>query len=132
MILINKILKEISGIYLNNMIKKAIIISLSGYKLSKSEISIFKQYLPWGVILFSRNIKDLNQLKKLIVSIKKITKDKNYPILIDEEGGEVSRLKNILNNEIFSQKYFGQIYEKNPMVGFGVYNLYLDTVQVHY
>ena len=39
------------------MIKKAIIISLSGYKLTKSEINIFKKYLPWGVILFKRNIK---------------------------------------------------------------------------
>ena len=123
-----EILKEISGIYLNNMIKKAVIISLSGYKLSKSEINIFKKYLPWGVILFSRNIKDFNQLKKLIISIKKITKDKNYPILIDEEGGEVSRLKNILNNKVFSQKYFGKIYEKNPILGFGVYNYYINQI----
>ena len=61
------------------MVKKAIIISLSGYKLTKTEINIFKKYIPWGVILFKRNIKDFFQLKKLILSIKKITKDKKYP-----------------------------------------------------
>ena len=47
------------------MKKKAIIISLKGYKLSKNEIKLFKRYLPWGVILFNRNIKDYNQLKEL-------------------------------------------------------------------
>ena len=57
-------LKEIFGNFLNKMKKKAIIISLSGYKLSKDEINIFQKHLPWGVILFSRNIKDFNQLKK--------------------------------------------------------------------
>ena len=62
------------------MIKKAIIISISGYKLTKSEINIFRNYLPWGVILFKRNIQNFNQLKELISSIKKITKDKRYPI----------------------------------------------------
>ena len=88
------------------MIKKAIIISLSGYKLTKTEINIFKKYIPWGVILFKRNIKDFFQLKKLILSIKKITRDKKYPILIDEEGGDVSRLQNIINNKNFFTKIF--------------------------
>ena len=76
-------------------IKKAIIISLSSYKLSSQEIKIFKKYNPWGVILFRRNIKNYNQVKKLTSEIKKVTNDKNYPILIDEEGGKVSRLKGL-------------------------------------
>ena len=88
------------------MKKKAIIISLAGIKLTKSEKTIFKKYLPWGVILFKRNIKNFIQLKKLILSIKKITKDRNYPILIDEEGGDVSRLRGLINNNIFSQRFF--------------------------
>ena len=91
--------------------KKAIIISLAGLKLSKHEIVLLKRYSPWGIILFKRNIKNYNQLKELIYSIKKITKDKNYPILIDEEGGEVSRLQNIINNSLFSQRYFGKLFD---------------------
>ena len=51
------------------MIEKAIIISISGYKLTKIEKKIFKEHLPWGVILFKRNIKNFQQLKKLILSI---------------------------------------------------------------
>ena len=112
------------------MMKKAIIISLAGFKLSKSEINLFKQYLPWGVILFKRNINNYIQLKKLILSIKQITKDKNYPILIDEEGGEVSRLQNILNNKLFSQKYFGQVYEANNRIGLGLYRYYINEMSV--
>ncbi len=110
------------------MLKKAVIISLSGYKLTSTEIELFKNYLPWGVILFSRNIKDLHQLKKLIKSIRKVTKDMKYPILIDEEGGEVSRLKNIINNKLFSQKYFGKIYESNHIVGIKIYQNYINKL----
>ena len=110
------------------MIKKAIIISLSGFKLKKDEIKLFKKYLPWGVILFKRNIKNYSQLKKLISSIKKITKDKKYPILIDEEGGNVTRLQSIVNNKHFSQRLFGQIYEANARVGTSIYKKYINEI----
>ncbi len=110
------------------MKKKAIIISIAGYKLSQSEINIFKNYLPWGVILFKRNIKNFLQLKKLILSIRKITKDKKFPILIDEEGGKVTRLHNIINNDLFSQRFFGKIYETNSEVGLGLYKNYINEV----
>ena len=76
------------------MIRKAAIISISGISLSLDEINIFKKEKPWGVILFKRNISSEKQLKKLTSFIKKIMKDKNYPILIDEEGGKVTRLSN--------------------------------------
>ena len=74
------------------MNRKAVIFGLSGYKLTAEEKKILKKEKPWGVILFSRNINDLYQLKKLINNIKTIAKDKKYPILIDQEGGKVSRL----------------------------------------
>ena len=110
------------------MIKKAIIISLSGYKLTRREISLFQNYLPWGVILFKRNIKNFHQLKKLILSIKKITKDKKYPVLIDEEGGDVSRLQNFIYNRLFSQRYFGQLFEDDPRIGLGLYRNYINEI----
>ena len=110
------------------MVKKAIIISLSGYKLTKAELNIFKQYLPWGVILFRRNIRDFTQLKRLILSIKKITRDKNFPIMIDEEGGDVSRLENIIDNKNFSQKFFGKIFDSNQKIGSNIYKYYVNEI----
>ncbi len=44
------------------------------------------------------------------MSIRKLTKDKNYPILIDEEGGKVCRLPYDKNRKKFSQKFFGDLF----------------------
>ncbi len=110
------------------MKKKAIIISLAGYKLTKNEVNIFKKYLPWGVILFSRNVKNFKQLKDLIKSIRKITKDRKYPVLIDEEGGDVTRLYNLMNNKSFSQNYFGNLFEINSKVGLSIYKHYVNEI----
>ena len=95
------------------MIKKAIIFGIKGYQLTKKEKKLFRKTQPWGIILFSRNIKDIYQLKILINNIQKIHKDKKYPILIDQEGGKVSRLNKILNLELFSQNFFGRLYKKD-------------------
>ena len=110
------------------MIKKAIIISLSGLKLTKKERNLFKTNIPWGIILFKRNIKNYKQIKDLISSIRKITKDKYYPILVDEEGGAVTRFSNVFNNKSYSQKYFGNIYEKNISMGLSIYKNYINNV----
>ena len=110
------------------MKKKAIIISLSGFYLTKKEKKLFKYYLPWGIILFKRNIKDFNQLKKLILSIKRITKDNKFPVLIDEEGGAISRLTDLISNKNFSQRYFAQIYEINQKIGIGIYKIYINEI----
>ena len=74
------------------MKKKAIIISIKSFKLSKKEKNLFIKEKPWGLILFKRNIRDFDQIKRLIKTIKKISKDQKFPIMIDEEGGTVSRL----------------------------------------
>ena len=55
--------------------RKAFIVGLKSYKLSNSEKIFLKKHKPWGVILFSRNIKSINQTKTLTDNIKKIFKD---------------------------------------------------------
>jgi len=123
--------KEIFGNFLKKMIRKAVIISISGVYLTREEIEIFKKKKPWGVILFKRNILSEKQLKILTSSIKKTMKDKKYPILIDEEGGRVTRLSNFLNNSIYSQKYFNDIYKIDKKVGLRVYKHYIDSISLH-
>ena len=107
------------------MKKKAIIISIKGPILSPKERTLFSNERPWGLILFKRNIISLNQIKKLISEIKKISKDKKFPILIDEEGSSVSRLKNILNHN-FDANYFGNLYNLDNKVGLALYKKYLE------
>ena len=106
------------------MKKKAIIISINSHSLSKNEEKILSQEKPWGIILFKRNIKSIYQLKKLTKKIRKVTKNKNFPIMIDEEGGTVTRIGRIVKHDLY-QKLFGDIYKVNMKVSLALYKKYL-------
>ena len=54
------------------MNRKALIIGIKSTKLTNDERHLLKIKKPWGVILFSRNIKKILQLEFLIKDIKKI------------------------------------------------------------
>ena len=110
------------------MNRKAIIFGIKGQKLTSKERIFFRRVKPWGIILFSRNIKNILQIKKLISDIKKIFKDKHYPILIDQEGGDVSRLNNIIDLRLFSQNYFAEIYKRDRKLSKIIYKIYVDKV----
>ena len=110
------------------MNRKAIIFGLKGTKLTKDEARLLKKNKPWGIILFSRNIKNLFQLKSLVSQIKNCTNDRKYPILIDQEGGSVSRLNKIVDLSLFSQQYFGKIYKKNKSSFHTYYSIYINAV----
>ena len=86
--------------------RKAFIVGLKSYKLLNKEKLFLRKYKPWGVILFSRNIKSIQQTKVLTDNIKKIFKDKKYPILIDQEGGRVNRLNKIITFDNLTSEYF--------------------------
>ena len=98
------------------MKRKAIIISLKGTKLSRLEKILFTKEKPWGVILFKRNLKTTHQIKKLTSQIRNITKDKRFPVMIDEEGENVSRLSDIIQHN-FSANFFGNIMKIDRNLG---------------
>ena len=108
--------------------RKALIFGLKGTTLTKAERKILNHNTPWGIILFSRNIKNIIQLKSLISDIRKNTKDLNYPILIDQEGGSVSRLNKIIDFSFFSQKFIGELYSRNMNLFYHYYQIYTDIV----
>ena len=109
------------------MKSKAIIISIRGPKLSKLERILFLKEKPWGVILFKRNLKSLNQIKKLTSEIKTLTKNKKFPIIIDEEGKKVTRLSNIINHDI-SSNFFGKLYEKDKIFCLKILKNYIHSL----
>ena len=109
------------------MKKKAIIISIKSYSLSINEKNLLAKERPWGLILFKRNIKSVRQVKQLIKKIRKLTKDSKFPIMIDEEGSSVSRLKEIINHN-FSQKSLGDIYKINKEVSLFFYKDYINNL----
>ena len=93
--------------------RRAFIVGLKSTEISSKEQLFLKKYKPWGVILFTRNIKNLNQTKKLTSKIRNIFDDKKYPIMIDQEGGRVSRLENIISFKNLTSDFFGKKYVKN-------------------
>ena len=106
--------------------RRSFIVGIKSTKLNNKEKIFLKKYKPWGVILFTRNIKNINQTFKLTSSIRKIFNDKNYPILIDQEGGRVNRLKNIISFDNLTSEFFGQLYVKNYKEFEIYYRLFID------
>ncbi len=49
---------------------------------------------PWGFILFARNIVDREQIARAdVAALRETVNDARAPVLIDQEGGRVARLK---------------------------------------
>ena len=106
--------------------RRCFIVGIKSTKLNNKEKIFLRKYKPWGVILFTRNIKNINQTFKLTSSIRKIFNDKNYPILIDQEGGRVNRLRNIISFDNLTSEFFGQLYVKNYKEFEIYYRLFID------
>ena len=69
-----------------------VIFSCLSHTLSAEEKSFFSDSKPLGFILFARNILDPIQLKKLCKDLR-ATVGWHCPILIDQEGGRVRRMR---------------------------------------
>ena len=106
--------------------RRSFITGIKSTTLSFKEKKFLHKYKPWGIILFSRNIKTLKQTKKLTDQIKKVFKDKNYPILIDQEGGRVNRLKIFFNAEPLTAEFFGKLYINDKKKFFHYYKIFVD------
>lgn len=72
---------------------KAVIFGLKGESLSPEEAAFFKKHPPLGFILFARNCKNPEQIRALTTSLQEVSGRSDVPILIDQEGGRVARLK---------------------------------------
>ena len=90
------------------MTKHAIVIGIKGIFLSEKEKEYLVKYKPVGVILFKRNISNKIQVTNLIKDIKLILGSKTI-IMVDQEGGKVSRLDKKFWPIYPSASFFGKI-----------------------
>ena len=86
----------------------------AGTSLSAAERDFFREARPWGFILFGRNIKDPAQVKRLTAALRRTIGDEPVPILIDQEGGRVARLRPPHWHERPPAARFGAVYAENP------------------
>ena len=71
----------------------ATILGCAGTKLTPGEINLFRHYNPLGLILFERNCNSPHQVAALATFFRELVGREDAPVLIDQEGGRVTRLK---------------------------------------
>ncbi|BCW89291.1 Beta-hexosaminidase [Alphaproteobacteria bacterium SO-S41] len=91
----------------------ALILGMSGLALTAEERAFFQEVQPWGFILFARNCADKAQVLKLTDSLRAITGRADTPILIDQEGGRVARLKAPVWRHPPPAAVFAELYERD-------------------
>ena len=72
---------------------QAVIYGMAGLELTADERDFFRESDPAGFILFRRNCETSAQLERLTQSLRELTGVTDLPILIDQEGGRVARMK---------------------------------------
>jgi beta-N-acetylhexosaminidase len=71
----------------------AVILGCAGQTLTGDEQRFFRDADPVGFILFRRNCRSPDQVRELVLSLREAIGRSDAPILIDQEGGQVARLR---------------------------------------
>jgi beta-N-acetylhexosaminidase len=71
---------------------KAAVVGIGGPALTAEEAALFRRHRPLGAILFRRNVVDPAQVSALTAAIREEL-GAEAPILVDQEGGRVARLR---------------------------------------
>ena len=91
----------------------AVIFGCAGPQLLPDEAAFFRATRPLGFILFARNVVDPAQLRRLTADLRASIGQPEAPILIDQEGGRVRRLRPPHWREIPAPGVFGALAERD-------------------
>jgi beta-N-acetylhexosaminidase len=78
---------------LPNEARRAVILGCAGPSLDAFERDFFPAANPVGFILFRRNCVSPGQVRDLVASLRECVGRSDAPVLIDQEGGRVARLR---------------------------------------
>ena len=93
---------------------KAVILGVGGLELTVEERALYRDVQPWGFILFGRNIGEANQIADLVASLREtVHGDRHAPVLIDQEGGRVQRIREPICPRYPSGSDLGAIYRED-------------------
>jgi beta-N-acetylhexosaminidase len=93
---------------------KAVIFGCAGPTLSAWERDFFAREQPFGFILFQRNCQDPAQVRSLVGALRDSIGRSDAPVLIDQEGGRVARLKPPHWRAAPAAARFGALAQSNP------------------
>jgi beta-N-acetylhexosaminidase len=92
----------------------AAIFGFAGLELTAEERAFFRDSDPAGFILFKRNCDSQEQLLRLTDSLRELTGRDDVPILIDQEGGRVARMKPPEWPAFPAAQRFAELYQLAP------------------
>ena len=93
---------------------QAAIYGLAGLVMSADERAFFRDARPAGYIVFRRNIESREQLRALTDSLRDLEGHDEVPILIDQEGGRVARMRPPIWPTFPSGEAFDRLYQVAP------------------
>ena len=96
---------------------RAVIFGCAGLSLSADERAFFRDADPLGFIVFARNIDSPDQARKLIDDLRSCVARADAPVLVDQEGGRVARLKPPHWRKAPPGRVLGELYRRDPAKG---------------
>ncbi|MEO9529000.1 beta-N-acetylhexosaminidase [Roseibium sp.] len=96
---------------------KAFVSGCSGPQLTTDEIGFFRDEAPWGLILFARNIQTPDQVLELTTEFRRAVGRDDAPVLVDQEGGRVQRLRPPHWRKYPAAKVYGDLYQRDAEAG---------------
>ncbi|HZA02301.1 MAG TPA: beta-N-acetylhexosaminidase [Hyphomicrobiaceae bacterium] len=88
----------------------ALITGVAGEVLSRDEVAFLRVARPCGLILFARNCREIDQIRRLVAAAKAAIGSASLLVLIDQEGGRVCRLRPPLWRELPPAAAYGALY----------------------
>jgi beta-N-acetylhexosaminidase len=96
---------------------KSFIAGCGSLQLTTEEAAFFREEQPWGLILFARNVSSPAQVSELTHSFRECVDRKDAPVLIDQEGGRVQRLRPPHWRQYPSAAEIGAVYARDHDAG---------------
>jgi beta-N-acetylhexosaminidase len=93
---------------------RSLILGVKGQTLEPDERVLFREAGPWGFILFRRNCADPAQLRALTDELRALTGRASTPVLVDQEGGRVTRMGAPGWRRPPAAAVFGTLFETAP------------------
>jgi beta-N-acetylhexosaminidase len=96
---------------------KAMILGAMGSELTPDEIALYRDERPWGFILFARNCLETSQIMDLVAAMRDSVGRPHAPVLIDQEGGRVQRIRPPMIERYPSAAVLGDLYRQDREKG---------------
>lgn len=107
---------------------RAIVFGCAGTTLSPQERSFFRDVDPYGFILFARNIRNRDQVRALVDDLRGCVTHPMAPVLVDQEGGRVRRLRPPEWRDYGAPGAFVDAYRRDPDGALDAYSLSVELM----